>query len=65
MATSFFDFLLPEDRQGLQCGGMLVPGFDHALCLYYIPQTSIYMPVPPFWPHFDIINISLPFNGVT
>jgi len=40
--------------------GLLVPSFDHALCLYYIPQPSIHMPVPPFWPHFDILNISLP-----
>jgi hypothetical protein len=64
MATSFL-FLLPEDMQGLQCGGMLVSGFDHVLCLYYTPQTSIYIPVPPFWPRFDIIDISLPFNGVT
>jgi hypothetical protein len=31
---------------------LLVPSFDHVLCLYYIPHTSNYMPVPPL---FDLI----------
>jgi len=31
---------------------VLVPGFDHVLCPYYIPLTSNYMPVSPFLTSF-------------
>jgi hypothetical protein len=42
MATSFL-FLLPEDRQGLQCGGMLVSGFDHVfLPILYSTDLHLY-----------------------
>ena len=47
-----FDFLLPEDRQRLQFGGLLVSSFDHVFA-YTISQRppSLY-PVPPLLPLF-------------
>jgi hypothetical protein len=43
----------------------LVSSFDHVFAYIIFQRPPFIYPVPPFWPCFDIIDISLPFNGAT
>ena len=53
-----FDFLLPEDRQRLQCGGMLVSSFDHVFAYIIFQRPPFLYPVPPllalFWHNWHL-----------
>jgi hypothetical protein len=46
-------------------GSVLVSSFDHVFAYIIFQRPPFLYPVPPFWPCFDIIDISLPFNGAT
>ena len=63
---SVFDFFVAWGQAKTSMWGHVGLQFWSCFFLYYITKTSISIPsIAPFWPCYDILDISLPLNGVT